>query len=131
MAARAHVYPSGGGAEDARRLAALARDEGVTEVVVGLPRRTDGREGPEAGAARAFAARLQEALAAAGCPCPVRFWDERFTTRQAAHSLREQGVRARQGRQRVDARAAVLILQSYLDWRQRGHASGEGEGIDG
>ena len=103
-------------------LAALVRENDVRELVVGLPRRLDGSEGPEAEAARGLGGELH---AATGLPATM--WDERMTSRiaertaagdrrgrgrGAAPRSREQ-VRAR--REATDRAAAAVLLQSYLD----------------
>lgn len=93
-----------------RRIAELAREEGVTEIVVGNPRRLDGSEGPAAEAARDLADTL-----AAGTGLPVTMWDERLTTSEAERSLVGAGVRRKRRRDVVDKVAASVMLQSYLD----------------
>ena len=80
------------------------------EVVIGLPTGMSGGEGPQAREVREFAARLVEHVTV-----PVTFWDERLTTFAADQALIESGYRTRQRKARVDAVAASLILQSYLD----------------
>lgn len=89
------------------------REHRVEEVVVGLPLRTDGSEGPEARAAREFAGRLAGVLG-----LPVHLQDERLTTTQAHRSMSEAGARGRERREAVDRVAAVLILQAFLDRRR-------------
>lgn len=79
-------------------------------VVVGLPRRLDGSEGDAAEAARAFASECRVRTGVA-----VELWDERFTTVEAERSLIAQGVRRRQRRETIDAAAAAIMLQSWLD----------------
>ena len=79
-------------------------------VVVGLPVMLDGHEGEKAAWVRDYAAALQEHL-----HIPVAFTDEAFTTVQAENSLRARGQKGRKIRQNVDAVAATLILQAYLD----------------
>ena len=105
-------------------IAATVAHHGVVRVVIGLPLRLDGSAGPEAQRVRAFADRL-----AGRAGIPVETWDERLTSVQAERSLRESGAKAgRRGgggrrrtrpdadrKARVDARAAVLLLQSWLD----------------
>lgn len=96
--------------------AALRRvvaETGAVGVVIGLPVRTGGDEGPEAAAAREFAARLEAALA-----LPVRLWDERLTTAGAERTLIEGGVRRERRRELRDRIAAQMMLQSFLDARQ-------------
>lgn len=94
-----------------RRLTALVAAYEPLEVVVGLPRSLNGREGPAAAKVRTFAARLAAAVA----PVPVRLVDERMSTVTAAQSMRASGVNARKGRARIDQAAAVVILQSALE----------------
>jgi putative Holliday junction resolvase len=93
---------------DRVRREAAAR--GARCLVVGLPRRLDGSEGAEAVAARALAA---EAAAQTGLP--VELWDERFTSAEAERALIAVGRRRQQRRQTIDAVAAALMLQSWLD----------------
>ena len=96
-------------------LSALAHDEGVTRLVVGLPLNADGSLGRQARRAEAFA-RLAERVVGR----PVVLWDERLSTREAEHLARERGLNLRRLRERgqIDALAAAVILQDYLD-RQR------------
>jgi len=77
--------------------------------VVGRPRHADGAEHPVAKLAEKFARRL-----AARFALPVAFVDETLTSAAASEQLREQHTRSR-ARCDVDALAAALILQSYLD----------------
>src|SRR5690606_42147065 len=83
-------------------------------IVIGLPRRTDGRLGPEAEAVQAFGRQLE---ASAGVP--VVYWDERFSTAPAEHTLLAAGVRRARRRQVIDQLTASVILQAYLDRRRR------------
>lgn len=96
------------------RIARLASELQVVEVVVGLPRTLANRAGASAQDAVAFA----DALAGRLDPVPVRLADERLTTVSAARSLREAGVRARDQRGKIDQAAAVAILQGWLDQRR-------------
>jgi len=93
--------------ERVRREAAA---RGARCVVVGLPRRLDGSEGTEAEAARALAAEAAEQTG-----LPVELWDERFTSAQAERALIAVGRRRERRRQTIDAVAAALMLQSWLD----------------
>lgn len=97
-----------------RRLAALAAELEVVEVVVGLPRTLANRLGASAQDAIAVA----DALARKLDPVPVRLADERLTTVSAARSLREAGVRTKDQRSKIDQAAAVAILQGWLDQRR-------------
>ncbi len=104
------------------RLADLASEHRVVEVVVGLPRSLSGREGPAAAKVRAYAVRLAREVH----PLPVRLVDERLTTVVAERMLRAQGRKATKQRAVVDQAAAVEILQAALDTeRSSGTAPGE------
>lgn len=105
-----------------RRLAELAAELAVVEIVVGLPRTLADRTGPAAQDAIEFA----ETLAARVAPIPVRLADERLTTVSAQRSLRAAGVRTKDQRSVIDQAAAVAILQSWLDQRRAGSGSALG-----
>lgn len=91
-------------------LAELARMRKADEIVVGLPTRLDGTEGPEAVEAIRIAGVLRKKL-----EVPVHLLDERFTTRIAEGAMRASNVSSRKQRPVVDKVAATLLLQSYLD----------------
>lgn len=100
---------------DGSDLAAIqeaAREYEVDRVVMGLPLNMDGSEGPAAVAARSFARRLSAALT-----LPVDFQDERLSTFEAQDRLRARGISAREMKDLVDAEAAAVILQGWLDGR--------------
>ncbi len=97
-------------AADLAAIAAAAREYEVDRVVLGLPLNMDGTEGPSARLARAFAPKLEAALA-----LPVELFDERLSTFEAETRLRDQGFSAKDRRSRVDAEAAAVILQGWLD----------------
>lgn len=105
---------------DLEALRETSAERGVTRIVVGLPLHLDGRSGPEAEAARRFAAALGEATG-----LPVELLDERWTTREAERALRDLPVRRRR-RERglVDASAATLLLQTFLARRRNGEPAG-------
>lgn len=96
---------------DLVRIAELAGELAVIEVIVGLPRSLDGSEGPAAALARGYA----HQIAACVAPVSVRLVDERLTTVDAHRNLRSSAVAGRAQRSVVDQAAAVLILQSALD----------------
>jgi len=88
----------------------IASAEKVAEIVVGLPLNMDGSEGPSAEGCRKFAKKLSETL-----KVPVKFWDERLSTKEAESVMLMADV-SRAGRKKaVDKLAAVVILQRYLD----------------
>jgi putative Holliday junction resolvase len=72
-----------------------------------------GREGPQAAETRAYADALADDL-----DLPLDYWDERLSTTVAERSLIEAGVRRDRRKERIDAMAAAVMLQGYLD-RQR------------
>lgn len=92
------------------QLAGLAAEHEVGAVVVGLPRSLDGRERQAAKAARAEAGVLAERLSV-----PVHLQDERLSTVAAHAGLAAAGRTARQRRGSVDASAAAVLLQSWLE----------------
>ncbi|KIF73536.1 Holliday junction resolvase, partial [Streptomyces sp. 150FB] len=93
------------------------------EIVIGLPRSLNGREGPAAEKVRAFALEVARGVA----PLSVRLVDERMTTVTATHGLRASGVKSKKGRSVIDQVAAVVILQNALETeRTSGQAPGEG-----
>jgi putative Holliday junction resolvase len=100
-------------AGDVATIGEVAREYEVTTAVVGLPLNMDGSEGPAAGHARRFAERLGAALGLA-----VELFDERLSSFEAESRLRAQGFSARDAKGRVDAEAAAVILQGWLDRRQ-------------
>jgi putative Holliday junction resolvase len=109
--ARAHrTLRRRGLARDLAAIAETARDFEVSRVVLGLPLNMDGTEGPSARLARDFAPRLEAALGV-----PVELFDERLSTFEAESRLRERGLSAEDRREIVDAEAAAVILQGWLD----------------
>lgn len=88
------------------------RQREVALILVGLPRNMDGSFGPAALKVQEFVAVLKGAFA-----IPVQTWDERLTTVEASRRLTQGGTRAKQQKGKVDAAAAAVLLQSYLDSR--------------
>lgn len=83
---------------------------GATRLVAGLPTGLSGREGPQAADVRRFADATAVALG-----LPLDYWDERLTTAIAERALIESGTRRAKRKERIDAVAAAVILQGYLD----------------
>ena len=110
--------------EDMRRLRELAREQGVKQIVVGLPLRLDGTRGSMAEETERFARRVRKQIGV-----PVELVDERLTSWEAERLLEEvQGrfihdekltgskkPRNVQAKMTVDAVAAAVILKEYLD----------------
>ncbi len=99
-------------AADLGAIGIVAQEYEVTRAVVGLPLNMDGTEGPSARLARTFAPRLASALGV-----PVDLFDERLSTFEAEDRLRSRGVSSRDMKALVDAEAAAVILQGWLDGR--------------
>ncbi len=95
-------------------LGKIIAEREIDEVIMGLPLRLDGTEGPAAQQARALAEELEARLGV-----EVRLMDERLTTIAAQRALTEAGASIRQQRKVVDKAAATLLLQSYLDAQRR------------
>lgn len=87
----------------------------VKAVVVGHPLNMDGSSGEKAQLCEKFAHDLQMLV---GQEIPVRLWDERQTTMQAAAYLNESNVRGQKRKQVIDEVAATIILESYLSYRK-------------
>jgi putative Holliday junction resolvase len=89
-------------------VAELVRKNNVDRVVVGYPRSLNGTVGPQAQTVDRYVEQLRNHLMV-----PVILWDERLSTAQAERLVHESGKRVR--RDTIDAAAAAVILQSYLD----------------
>lgn len=86
----------------------------VKEIVIGLPLRMSGAEGTQAAKMQAFAEELRQRF-----QLPVHLWDERLTSAEANRLLRETDLSIKKRGQAVDRMAAVLILQGWMENRQR------------
>lgn len=97
-------------AVDVAAVQSLVNEEGAARVVVGLPSRLRGGDSAQTQKVRVFAAELEKV------GLVVVFEDERLTTRLAAQGLATSGLKKKQRQEkgRLDERAAVLILESYL-----------------
>ena len=95
----------------ADRVADLAgEDDGLALIVVGLPVHLDGTPSAESEHVRAFIAALSERTA-----LPIAVEDERLTSREAESRLAVSERDWRQRKKKLDAAAAAIILQDYLD----------------
>ena len=95
-----------------RALEELAEEYGVQVIVVGLPLALSGDDTDWTRTVRDVAGKLEERSR-----LPVQLVDERFTSARAERAVRTLGLpkSKREEKDRVDAAAAVLILQSWLD----------------
>lgn len=94
-------------------VAAKAAELTAERIVVGNPLRTDGRDSEMSERASAFACRLAEKSG-----ITTELADERFTTLIASRSLRQAGKDSRRQRACIDAAAAAVLLQDYIDARR-------------
>ena len=92
------------------RIAQLVKEYQAELLVVGLPYHASGELGDEAERVKGIAARLEEMAGVS-----VVYWDERFSTVIAGSNLIDAGVRSKKRRQHIDAAAAQVILQGYLN----------------
>jgi putative pre-16S rRNA nuclease len=86
----------------------------VVRVVVGLPLDESGAEGDAAHAARDLADDIKRRVG----DLEVSMWDERMTTARVLAAVREMGGKTRGRKEDIDAMAAALLLQHYLDARK-------------
>jgi putative Holliday junction resolvase len=94
------------------RLKVILNAKQVDQILIGMPRNMDGSYGPAALKVQEFVAVLKETIA-----IPIKTWDERLTSAQANRMLIQADVRRDKRKERVDAAAAAILLQSYLDSR--------------
>ncbi len=96
----------------------LVREHGVEKIIVGHPLSLKGTLGQQAKRVERYAAALAQALEREGLKMPVLLWDERFSTADAERLMIEAGHKRQARRRRIDAVAAAVILQDYLDERR-------------
>lgn len=103
------TYPPDAAVEELRRLHA---DQGIATVVIGWPLTEEGEEGRMTERVQQYINRLRNALP----EVDIVKWDERYTSEMARRRIAEAGGRIqRDNRGRVDAAAAAVILQDYLE----------------
>lgn len=107
------VVPSRNREKALADLVRIAKENEVGIIVVGLPRNMDGSEGPRAELCREFAAILGEATG-----LEIVMWDERRTTVEAHNILSQHNYHGQKRKNTVDAVAASLILEGYLNSRR-------------
>ena len=98
---------------DFGQLQNVIAEYGVAEIVVGYPLRMSGVEGIQAEKVQEFAEELRHRF-----KLPVHLFDERLTSVEANRVLRETDMSIRRRAEVVDQLAAVLILQSFLEFRR-------------
>jgi putative pre-16S rRNA nuclease len=105
---------------DLDHLRRTIRQYGVSEMVMGLPLRMSGSEGIQSDKVQAFAEELRRRF-----KLPVHLFDERLTSVEANRVLRESDMSIRRRAEVVDQLAAVLILQSFLEFRKAGRSTAD------
>jgi putative Holliday junction resolvase len=95
--------------KDLVRLKALAAEQHVAGLVVGLPLNLDGTESPRTQSTRAFARNLEQ------LGLPILLWDERWSTQAVTRSLIEVDASRARRAELVDKMAAAYILQGAID----------------
>jgi putative Holliday junction resolvase len=104
--------------EDFAKIARLVREQGAGKLVIGHPLNADGSTGPQARRVERYASAMSEALRLEGLGVPIVMWDEYGSTQRAQALMINAGRSAKDRRQRIDAAAAAVILQDYLDEQQ-------------
>jgi putative Holliday junction resolvase len=104
--------------ECARKVAYMAQQYEVGEIVVGYPKNMNGSIGPRAEKCEMFAKKIEELV-----EIPIALWDERSTTVSANNILNETNTRGKKRKEVLDAVAAVLILESYIAHRKNKNKS--------
>ena len=92
----------------------LCKENGVGEVVIGLPINMNGSTGPKAQEILDLVPELEKAL-----EVPVHTWDERLTSREADRLMIEQDLSRQKQKQNSDRLAATMILQGYPETKRR------------
>ena len=108
-------------ADDLERLHSVVEEYSIGLVLVGNPIGHGGGVTAMSKLAAGFAEKLRRRL-----PCPVELRDERLTSVEANRTLRESGLSIGKRKRAVDRVAAVLLLQSYLDYLENERSRGSG-----
>ncbi|MCH8826894.1 MAG: Holliday junction resolvase RuvX [Chloroflexi bacterium] len=88
----------------------IAEENDVAEIIVGIPYLMSGRVGPQARITMDYVDKLAQRT-----DLPIQRVDERLSSVQAERMLRQSGVRPSENKGKIDAAAAAILLQSYLD----------------
>jgi len=95
------------------RLKKILAEKEISFILIGMPRNMDGSYGPAAQKVETFIGVLKTAVTV-----PIKTWDERLTSTMANRTMIQANVRRDQRKEKVDAMAAAILLQSYLDMGQ-------------
>lgn len=100
-----------------RQTAQIVAERGVEQIVVGYPKNMNATIGERAEKCAAFAKDLSELTG-----IETVLWDERLTTVGAHNALNNTKTFGKKRKAVIDSVAAVMILQSYIDYRRLHHA---------
>jgi len=95
---------------DMALMATLVEEHEVERIIIGHPLHLNGRAGEQAARIESYAAKLRIALG-----IPVVLWDESYSTQMAREAMIEAGRTRKERKERLDAVAAAVILQDYMD----------------
>ncbi|MBN1877856.1 MAG: Holliday junction resolvase RuvX [Anaerolineae bacterium] len=112
LARPVEVFPRTSRVADFQYIGALVIKYDAEALIIGLPLNMDGSEGQQAAWVRDYSAELAQTLS-----IPIHLWDERLSTEDAAGIMRTQGKLP--DKNWIDAVAAAVILQGYLDAQQK------------
>ncbi|MFW5999337.1 MAG: Holliday junction resolvase RuvX [Halanaerobiaceae bacterium] len=101
--------------EDLKKIEEYIDEYNVEKIIVGMPRNMDGSYGPRAEKTRQFITFLRRRLT-----LPVETWDERLSSAEAERVLISGDVSRAKRKKVIDQVAAAIILQGYLDSKDRG-----------
>lgn len=99
-------------AKVAEKIVYATREYEAQMLVIGLPMNMDGTEGARAAKSRKLGAILETII-----DIPIKYWDERSTTKSAEGILSETGTYGKKRKEILDAVAATVILESFLAYR--------------
>lgn len=89
---------------------AILKKESIDTIILGFPKNMDGSVGSQGQYSETFKSMLEEDL-----DVPILLWDERLTSKVASNMMKDQKLKRKQRKDAIDAMAATVILQSYLD----------------
>ena len=99
--------------ECAKKVAKIISEQKADEIIIGLPLNMDGTKGDRAKLCEDFSSTLSKLT-----DIPIKMWDERQTTVLAHNYLNQTNTRGKKRKEIVDAVAAVIILENYLEYRK-------------
>lgn len=97
----------------AQKIVDIAVERNAEQIVIGLPKNMDGSKGFRADACEELGEVIKSIT-----NLPIVFWDERLTTVSAHRILSDNNVRGKKRKNIIDAVAAEIILQNYIDSRK-------------